>query len=332
MIDWTSLLDQLARGVAALSDHNSSGAPVPPYPRETQYALDLIVHECLRHGLTPPAGVPELIQWCTNLSGQQWPFPPAFRLDGLALVTSVQRTRTRACAELAGLANVADELLSDAVADAPDSAARRQLLRSQVLVGPDTHRELLMRNPKAASAFRFVKDLYRPPSDEWVTHGKVALCGCGLPARLDSHDDRLTVWCERETCPPGAVSQLLPAAKALLLHPALRLFLALPAQLEDRLRNGLNAAGQAGHRDEVRFSDGRARPFRCYDRVVPVALARDAVAGGVEIAVVPDDSAMADPDARWAFADALPTGTTIALMTEGELIAQAHPAERTPDA
>ncbi len=314
-----TLLDHVARGVQALSE--GAGSSIPPYPDETQYALDLVVQACLRSGYGPPAGVPELIRWCTDLAAPSWPFPPGVRYDGLALVDPVHRTRTRACAELVGLAAVAETL--------SDGAAARGFLRSHVLLGPDTQRELLMKDPKAASVLRFVKELYRPVPAEWTVRDRIALCECGLPARPDEPDYELVAWCERETCPPGTrVKQSLPAARARLLHPALRLFAALPAQGEDRLRRELGVTDQ----DAVRFADGKARTFRYYDRVVAVALARDAMTDGVDIAVVPDGSALDGPTARRVFTAALPPGTEITLMSESELLEEATSTGRTPDA
>ncbi|GAB3487559.1 hypothetical protein [Amycolatopsis cihanbeyliensis] len=338
----TVLLDHLASGVYALSYRDAGGSTVPPYPQETQYALDLVVCECLHQGATPPAGVPELIRWCTDLSSPSWPFPPGEQCAGLALVDPVHRTRTRACAELAGLAAVAEELMAQALSDVPagEAVERRRFLRSHVLVGPDTHRKLLMEDPPAAAVYKFVKDLYQPVPAEWVVRGKVALCECGLPARPGSPDDQLTAWCERETCPSGSqVEQRFSASKTLMLHPALRIFVALPAQAEDRLRSGLASAGlpvrsfgPAVERHEVRFPGSEPRTVQFYDRVVPTVLARDAAASGVDIAVVPDGFAMTASASRQAFADALPPGTHVTLMTESELLAGTKPTGRILDA
>jgi hypothetical protein len=332
MTNRTGLLDHVARGVHALACRDGSGPSVPPYPEDTQYALDLVVRECLHLGLTPPAGVPELIRWCANLG---WPFPFE-ECAGLALVDPVHRTRTRACAELAGLATVADELVAGALSDvtAAEAVERRRFLRSHVLVGPDTHRELLMSDPSAASVFKFVKDLYQPISAEWIVRGRVALCECGLPARPGSPDDGFIEWCERETCSPGSrVVRRLSAGRALMLHPALRLFVALPARAEDRLRRVLVAGGlsmeQAAGRHVVGLS---GEILRYYDRIVPTALARDAVADQVDIAVVPDGSTMAGPACRRTFSDALPPGVQITLVTDAELLADVTSDRRTSDA
>ena len=61
-MDATTVLQHLARGMHALSGCDSAGPSVPPYPDYTQYALDLVVRECLDHERTPPAGVPELVE------------------------------------------------------------------------------------------------------------------------------------------------------------------------------------------------------------------------------------------------------------------------------
>lgn len=331
MIDAASLLHHLARGMHALSGRDSAGPSGPPYPHDTQYALDLVVRECLNHERTPPAGVPELVRWCTDLASEQWPYPPAH--TGMALVDPVHRTRTRACAELAGVAAAADALMVEALSDLPEAEAaeRVRFLRSHILVGPSTQRELLMKNPKAASVFKFVKALYQPVPAAWVVRGRVALCECGLPARPDSLAGELITWCERETCPQGTcIEQRLPASRALLLHSALRLFVALPSALDDRVRDGLGATSLpvrtldlATRRHEVRFPSRATVSFRCYDRIVASALAVDAAADQVDIAVIPDSSTLATPVARRAFADALPPGSPVILATENELLAGA---------
>lgn len=330
-MDATTLLHHLAGGMHTLSGRDRAAPSVPPYPEDTQYALDLVVRECLDHRKTPPAGVPELVEWCTDLASEHWPYPPAH--TGIALVDPVHRTRTRACAELAGVASAADALMAEALSDLPEAEAaeRFRFLRSHVLVGPGTQRELLMNNPKAASVFKFVKALYQPAPAAWVVRGRVALCECGLPARPDHLAGELVTWCERETCPPGAwVEQRLPAGRALLLHSALRLFVTLPSTLDDRVRDGLVTTGipvrtldLATRRHEARFPGRAPVSFRCYDRIVASALAADSTADRVDIAVIPDRSALATPVARRAFADALPPGSPVTLATESELLAGA---------
>ncbi|WP_409494247.1 hypothetical protein [Amycolatopsis sp. cmx-11-12] len=314
MTDTAKLLAHLARGVHALSCHDGSGSMVPPYPGETQYALDSIVLECLFAGRTPPAGVPELIQWCTDLTSRRWPFSFGERHSAPPLVSPVHRTRTRACAELAGLAAVAAELMTELTSDASaaEAAARRRFVRSHAVVGPDTHRRLLMDDPDAATAYRFVKDLYRPPPAEWVFRGKIAVCECGLLALPDTPDERFTAWCERETCHPGKpVKHRLPVTRTLVLDPSLRLFVSLPAKAEERFHRDLATTALPGTGIPV---------VRFYDRVVPSALAHDAVSDRVDIAVVPDDSAMALPERREAFRAALPPEARIVISTESELL------------
>lgn len=330
-MDATTLLHHLARGMHALSGHDSAGPSVPPYPDDTQYALDLVVRECIDQKRTPPAGVPELVGWCTDLASEHWPYPLAH--TALALVHPLHRTRTRACAELAGVAATAAALMVEALSDLPEAEAaeRFRFLRSHVLVGPGTQRELLMKDPKAASVFKFVKALYEPVPAAWVVRGRVALCECGLPARPDCLAGELITWCERETCQPGAwVEQRLSAGRAFLLHSALRLFVALPSTLDDRVRDGLMAIGLpvrtldlATRRHEVRFPGRAPVSFRCYDRVIASALAVDATADRVDIEVIPDSSALATPVTRRAFADALPPGSSVTLATESELLSGA---------
>lgn len=330
-MDATTLVHHLARGMHALSGRDSAGPSVPPYPDDTQYALDLVVRECLCHKRTPPAGVPELVEWCTDLASEHWPYPLV--RNGMALVHPSHRTRTRACAELAGAAATADALMVEALSDLPEAEAaeRFRFLRSHVLVGPGTQRELLMKSPKAASVFKFVKALYQPVPAAWVVRGRIALCECGLPARPDRLAGELVNWCERETCPPGArIERRLPTGRAFLLHSALRLFVTLLSTLDDRVRDGLVVTGipvrtldLATRRHEVQFPGTAPASFRCYDRIVASALAIDSIADRVDIAVIPDSSALATPVARRDFADALPPGSAVTLVTESELLAGA---------
>ncbi|WP_026421862.1 hypothetical protein [Actinokineospora inagensis] len=327
------LIDIIARGVLALSLRNGSSSTIPPYPDETQYALDMVVLACLHEGgTTPPAGVPELIRWCTDLTSRAWSFL-AMAEPSLAvprLVHPEHRTQTRTCAELAGLAQVADDLLKGISVDVSPKEAneRRRFVESQVLIGPETHRALLMRAPRLVLVLKSVRDLYLSVPEEWVVRGMTALCpSCGLLALPGFPDDRRMAWCESEVCPPGLrIDRSYPSATSLVLHPALRLFHSLPARSEERLSRepvltklGMRPVEHTGSRYRVDMPGGEERIFRVYDRVEPTLLARDAVADQVEVAVVPSGSRAVQPGFREAFADALPDGTQVDLVTDDVL-------------
>ncbi|GAB2974329.1 hypothetical protein GCM10027184_25140 [Saccharothrix stipae] len=333
-VEKSGLLDTVAGGVLALSFRDNPSSSVPPYPDETQQALDHVVLRCLHKQITPPTGVPQLIRWCTDLTRREW---SALGMGGppLAiprLVDPIHRTRTRTCAELAGLSQVADELMATISADAAPSEVveRRWFVGSQILVDPRGHRELLMSNPRTAVIFKSVKDLYGPVPEEWVVRDMIALCPqCGLPALPGSSDDRFTMWCESEICPPNLrIERRYPAMSTLVLHPALRLFVSLSAKTEERIygdfvlaKLGLRRLIRAGRCQGVVSYRGAELVLQVYDRAEPALLAYDAVADQVDLAVVSSGLLTVRPDFHRALMDALPNGARVNLVTDDSLVA-----------
>ncbi|MEV7551937.1 hypothetical protein AB0N89_20140 [Amycolatopsis sp. NPDC089917] len=320
----SSMLEHLARGVLALSHLAGAARAIPPYPKEAQYVLDLIVRECLHSGLTPPSSLPELIGWCVDLtaSGRE----PIRGVDLIvqSLVHPVQRVRTRTCTEVGGWSAVSDRIVAEVVADIPDEEARRRraVLASHVLITSETSRTVLMKDPRMIPALKAVKDCYLPAPEEWIVRGKIALCPtCGLLARSEHPDYELVSWCETETCPRRTrITNRVSASSALVLHPALRLYHVLPARTEQILLTGLKTAHVVAHPSGDHHGCYTIRApnpavIRVYDRIEPGPLARDSLVDKVDIAVVPQ----LDGEFRKMFQEALPGGAEVLIRTVDEI-------------
>jgi hypothetical protein len=327
--DATGLLTQIARGVVALSAHSDRGGPTPPpYPHETQSALDQLVLWALRENRTPPAGVPDLVSWCTGRSLAQW---AAMGIGGIAertqsLVHEVAQAPTRACMEITGQADFADRLFATAVAelDAAGVARVRSFLQRNVVMSNTGHRDLVNFDPRSIAVVKAVRHLYEPVPTRLISAGEIALCPtCRLPALSAELPEHGTIWCEAEVCPRDKpVADSPRAADVLLLHRALRLFLALPGLVEqsclERLRDAGTPLSQRTTSTYTGCLDRTDGVFRFYDRACAAHLAGQVVSDQVTVAVLPAKTL--DYRFRRAFEISLPDDTEISLLSDEELV------------
>ncbi|MFI6306737.1 hypothetical protein ACIBCH_33035 [Amycolatopsis thailandensis] len=335
--DGTGLLTQIARGVVALSAHSDrGGATPPPYPHETQSALDQLVLWALRENRTPPAGVPDLVSWCTGRTLAQW---AAMGIGGIAeptqrLVHEVAQAPTRACMEITGQAEFADRLFATAVAelDAAGVARVRSFLQRNVVMSNSGHRDLMNLDPRLITVVKAVRHLYEPVPTRLISAGEIALCPtCRLPALSAELPEHGTIWCEAEVCPRDKpVTDSPKAADVLLLHWALRLFLALPGLVEqsclERLRDAGTPLSQRTAGTYAGRLDGTDTVVRFYDRTCATHLAGQVVKDLVTIAVLPANTL--DYGFRRAFENSLPDDTEISLFSDEELVLQQTTKEK----
>ncbi|WP_410652343.1 hypothetical protein [Amycolatopsis sp. cmx-4-54] len=325
----TGLLIQIARGVVALSAHSDRrGATPPPYPHETQSALDQLVLWALRENHTPPAGVPDLVSWCTGRTLAQW---AAIGIGGIPepaqrLVHSVGQAPSRACMEITGQAEFADRLFATAIAelDAADVGRVRSFLQRNVVLSNTGHRDLVNFDPRLITVVKAVRHLYEPVPTRLISAGEIALCPtCRLPALPAELPEHGTIWCEAEVCPRDKpVTDSPRAADVLLLHRALRLFLALPGLVEQSCLERLRDAGTPLSQRTTGTYTGRLDEtdavVRFYDRACATHLAGQVVKDLVTIAVLPANTF--DYGFRRAFENSLPDDTEISLLSDEEFV------------
>ncbi|MFI5985620.1 hypothetical protein ACIBEA_32770 [Streptomyces sp. NPDC051555] len=322
----TALYTALARIVVELADQDRLRSFSLPYPRRVQLVLDRTGLYCIRRGLPPPKGVPELIEWCRDVPAGDPLFqvPDTLVDPGTTLVDAVGAMPSRSCLELAShgpqgeVEQEAVQLLAEpAVRRGPvERHRRRRLFLAQHPVITRRHRIQPSWN---TAVWTSISDLYERVPASLLTDGDLELCGtCGLPYRSEGRRDGSTgVWCEGEACPadvpPETVRQ---AGLAKILRPSLRAFLSLPWHTEQAALSELTraevpyefaGAGLGGH--VVRGRVGRTWLVRAYDRRQPALLAARvredrAAHGGPLLAVVPR-WAWDAPGYRTAFAAAI---------------------------
>ncbi|ANZ39119.1 hypothetical protein BBK82_26625 [Lentzea guizhouensis] len=335
--DAVGLLTQIARGVVALSAHSDrGGATPPPYPHEMQSALDQLVLWALRKNHTPPAGVPDLVFLCTGRTLAQW---AAMGIGGITeptqrLVHGVAQVPTRACLEITGQAEFADRLFAAAVAelDAADVARARAFLERNVVMSNTGHLDLMNLDPRSMTAVKAVRHLYEPVPARLTSAGEIALCPtCRLPALSAELPEHGTVWCEAEVCPRDKpVTDILGAGDVLLLHRALRLFLALPSLVErscvERLRDAGTPLLRRSTGTYTSRLGGTDVVIRFYDRTCATHLAWQVVRDLVTVAVLPETAL--DHRFRRTFESSLPDDTDISLLSDEELVLWATEEEK----
>ncbi|GAA1294389.1 hypothetical protein [Saccharothrix xinjiangensis] len=327
--DATGLLTQIARGVVALSEHSDRGGSTPPpYPHETQSALDQLVLWALRENRIPPTGVPDLVYWCTGWTLARW---AAMGIGGITeptqrLVHGVARSPSRACMEITGQAEFADRLFATTVAelDAAGVARARSFLQRNVVMSNTGHRDLMNFDPRSIAVVKAVRHLYEPVPTRLISAGEIALCPtCRLPALAAELPEHGTIWCEAEVCPRDKpVTDSPRATDVILLHRALRLFLALPGLVEqsclERLRDTGTLLSQRATGTYTGLLDGTDVVFRFYDRTCATLLAGQVVRDQVTVAVLPANTL--DHGFRRAFENSLPEDTEISLLSDEELV------------
>jgi hypothetical protein len=315
-----------------------------PYPAAAQRVLDLMVLHCAGLGVAPPMSLPELLEWCRSVSAGDRLFDvhPASVLPESTLVHPVGLMPTRTCLELssAGAGHGGEEaagMLLAELAGRCGPAERFQRCRRFLALNPVVHRRDRHKGGWSREIWSRVSHLYQPLPDSLVVDGTLLCCGtCGLPALLSDRrtPDSLSAvsgpatWCEGETCPDGVLMEpVRETAGVLLLRNPLRVFLALPFRLEQKVLAALDGAA-IGHQalpgtlGGYRLQGNGLSVFQLHiqDRVQPALLAeRFADVTEPVVVVVPEEFA-GSAGYRAAFARALSAGERVALTGPGELV------------
>ncbi|MCB5909657.1 hypothetical protein [Streptomyces pinistramenti] len=344
----SGLYAELAGALTVLDDQQCLASFSLPYPPAVQLLYDRVVLRCIEQQRTPPASLPDLVQWSRESRAGEEPFAvPASTISPDArLVHPLGRVPTRACLELAsadrgGLAaGEAHALLGmvkeRCVSESSFRKCRDFLISTPVLSG----REPLSRKRRWDDRlWRRVADLYVPVPEFLRRYDVLALCAtCELPALLprDGDFERME-WCESETCRTDRPPLLLrDPGEVMLLRRCLRVFLVLPGRVERSARQALHAAGipvrsrpDRPGTYELVDSDGTDRVLRSYDRLQPALLARTvreecSDAPECAVVVVPQQC-LAQPDFEAAFAAPFPGPSRPALVTPNGLAAEMRP-------
>ena len=248
--DETDLIAVIASGLTVAHRLTSGGNPQAfRYPAALQRGLDRLTVHCLLAGETPPAGVPDLLRWCTRPLGTWRPALGGSHVAEEVLLDA--GVPTRACAEWAvESADVETELVENRLIAAvratgrPDTytAFRTMLIREPVLT------ELEFEQRRTQVALRPVHDVlgecYRPATAEFRDGAEFVCCrDCRsllLPDRggLRCVDDR----CPRRGAPrPGRRLAAVTGVRSLIAP--MRLFVASPGRAELRLHEALRRTG-----------------------------------------------------------------------------------------
>jgi hypothetical protein len=329
--DGAAILPDLARGLVDLSDASHGGVISLPYPSSTQRALDRIVLACLREGLAPPSGVPDLVGWCTVPFDGRWPSAAASELlcPEATLLNPQWCLPTRSCAELASYGHEGVEQdavlrlheLAQTTTTAVTFEQCRDFLIERIFVTSDDVRS---RSWKPA-VWRLVKDLYQPFALVSAAEGCIVCPGCGLSARAEQ--GRI-VWCEGEICERGLASgRDYPPGQTLVLNYALRIFLALPGRTERSLVRSLAAhgitatlvPGDVGVYRLDKAVQGRSS-MQVFDRLEPTLLAARLSECSGLLAVVPDRLTRARASFLESVRRALPEDLDVDLSTESDVV------------
>jgi len=329
--DGAAILPDLARGLVDLGDAGRGRVISLPYPSSMQRALDQIVLACLREGLAPPSGVPDLVGWCTVPFDGRWPSTAAAKLlcPETTLLDPQRCLPTRSCAELAsygheGLVEQDAVLRLREVALTTTTSVTfeqcRDFLIERIFVTNDDVRGRSW-NP---AAWSLMKHLYQPLSLARAGDRSIICPGCGLSARAEQ--GRI-VWCEAEICERGLASgREYPPGRTLVLDYSLRLFLSLPGRTERSLVRSLAARGitatlvprDLGVYRLDRPIGGRSS-MRVFDRLEPTLLAAQLSECPGLLAVIPDRLTRARPSFLESVRRALPEGLDVDASTESDV-------------
>ncbi|MET9698202.1 hypothetical protein ABZY31_14930 [Streptomyces sp. NPDC006529] len=229
------VLALLARALIILSRSHPRHAFVLPYPSMAQSALDQIVLRCVVRQTDPPESLPALINWCRRRTIGELPVDvPAHVVTPDARLLSPRAAHpTRTCVELAsygphGLVEQEAVRLLTRLADGCPSAVLFRECRTFL-----RHHPVVLRpQDQDVRVWEHVHHVYARAGS-----GLLVCSGCGLPATR--------TLCEREECgretPPPRV-RAMPEG-TLLLDPALRAFLCLPAPTERTVLETLTERG-----------------------------------------------------------------------------------------
>ncbi|MFD9537663.1 hypothetical protein [Streptomyces sp. NPDC060010] len=331
------VLALLARALIILSRAQPPHAFALPYPPVAQSALDQIVLLCVLQDKDPPESLPALISWCRHRTVGQLPVHvPAHVVTPEARLLSPRAAYpTRTCVELASygpqglVEQQAARLLTRLAGGCPSPALFREC--RDFLRG---HPVLFRPQDRETPVWEHVHHVYTAAGSD-----QLFCTACGLPAT------RAT--CEREECLTEIPSpQVRPTPEgALLLDPALRTFLCLPAPTEHAVLQSLTERGVIVDLHDpglglfrLRSAAGtEPRLLGVYDRRHPALLAARAsellsASDGTLIVAVPDHH-IRRPGFREAFESCLDTdtGPRVRLTSPAALGGPPAPSPNTPE-
>lgn len=249
----------IANGVLALQDKLRDERFIEvPYPSQLQKGLNRLTLASLWHNSTPPAGVPELLTWCTRPLGT-WPLDsdPDIAGAGDTLLDGIFPTQF--CQELAiSSPDVEAELLEqhlllkvvEICRNSGDQSAyvafRRTLIEQPVLTSLELQQKLV--DEKLVRLADGIRDAYHTAPAECIIPAKPPVClechWCGnLLVRLRDG----TLRCSEETCNDlhaARQKRSLPEHEGVhWLRRDLRMFIAGPGRSEIRLAQKLSRLG-----------------------------------------------------------------------------------------
>ncbi|WP_405826814.1 hypothetical protein OG705_26955 [Streptomyces sp. NBC_00838] len=258
------LLRDVATAMLRLDDVVQLDSFTLPYPPVAQRALDGLVLACLRGGARPPAGVPEMINWCRTRPLRRWPLdalPPGLFNKNNRLIDPDSGKPTQLCGELEvkGAENstgrqyvhlvISEAMSACRAANSPQSysAFRRLLVTRPVLTEgewPDISTDLYL------DPVQFLIDeIYAPVPAGDRRDGEAVACARCLTLLTPLVGKGW--WCERDRCRhlgPPPLGRRLPAdevGELRQLRRPLRQFVTGPGHVEVELEGKLRALGLA---------------------------------------------------------------------------------------
>ncbi|MEU3905028.1 hypothetical protein AB0F20_14500 [Streptomyces goshikiensis] len=324
------VLALLARALIILSRPQPPHAFALPYPSVAQSALDQIVLRCLLQEKDPPESLPALVSWCRRLTVGQLPVRvPAHVVTPEARLLSPRAAYpTRTCVELAsyGPQGLVEQQAARLLTRLADGCPSPELFREcrTFLRG---HPVLFRPRDRETPVWEHVHHVYTMAGSD-----QLFCTACGLPATRAA--------CEREECLTDIPSrQVRPTPEgALLLDPALRTFLCLPAPTERAVLRTLAGRGVIVDLHDPGLglfrlpsaAGTRPRLLGVYDRLHPALLAARvcellAASDGTLIVAVPDHH-LRRPGFREAFESRLDTNTRRRVRLTGPAALGAPPA------
>ncbi|MEV1091610.1 hypothetical protein [Streptomyces microflavus] len=256
------LLRAVATAVVHLSHVDNPGTFALPYPDSAQSVLDSMVLTCLLLKAEPPRSVPQLVDWCTVRTVDNWvfPIPPGVAPPGSHLVDPTTRQPTQLCYEWAdsddtGLRRTGKENM-DAVAmicreeNCPDvyHAFRELLIKNPVL----TRRELstlASRGTGLELLQQQIQAVYLPAPAHHMNSRIGTFTACGRCRFLLHRTLEGALVCERDACRSrgpvrhGREYGAGDSGGVFLLIRPLRQWVASPGHAEMHLAKSLESAG-----------------------------------------------------------------------------------------
>ncbi|WP_461002317.1 pPIWI_RE_Y domain-containing protein [Streptomonospora sediminis] len=293
--DDDAALRVIATGLISTYRGVAKGAPLSvPYAPDLQRGLDLLTVICMRDGARPPAGIPELLQWCHEPLGS-WR-PPVGGPDVATDQLLEAGSPTRSCQEWAVEAaqgGAEAELFENEVIAAVRSACRnagrpdaykafRRLVIDQPVLTEKAY-QLELTRPELQLIKEPLGACYPPAPVEFVDDSEVKTCASCKNLLLPAAEGLL---CLDERCPrtgAPAVGTRLNAEEGIRwLAGPIRTFIASPGRPELRLYHKIERAGASvelwpdfdAYDLRIVFPDEEAWAVDVKDWSNPVRLAR----------------------------------------------------------